>query len=186
MEYGETIRDHDRAQEVFLNDPKGKAHGIGIVCGASGITPVDVDPKNGGDVTFRRLVSDIGYKVFEDCPQVISPSGGFYCWFRMPEGLSQKTHALGTHALGAGIDVISPKLGIVAPPTTRKDGSYVWRDGIMPDLSRIPPFPEVLFDLMKKERKKTQAIVGKLATEVGLPGSRREKERNQTLMRIWL
>ena len=28
------IRDHDRAQEVFLNDPKGKAHGVGIVCGA--------------------------------------------------------------------------------------------------------------------------------------------------------
>ena len=50
------IRDHDRAEEVFLNDPKGKAHGVGIVCGVSGITPVDVDPKNGGDMTFRRLV----------------------------------------------------------------------------------------------------------------------------------
>jgi hypothetical protein len=178
------IRTHDRAQAVFLNDPKGKAHGVGIVCGLSGVMPVDVDPKNGGDVTFRRLVYEVGYKVFEDCPQVITPSGGLHLWFRMPEGLSRKTHALGTHALGLGIDVIPPTLGIVAPPSSRKDGSYVWRDGTMPDLSRIPAFPEVLLDLMRKEKKKAQAIVGKLATEVGLPGSIPERERNQTLMRI--
>jgi hypothetical protein len=178
------IRSHDRAQEVFLNDPKGKARGVGIVCGLSGITPVDVDPRNGGDVTFRNLVYEVGYKVFEDCPQVISPSGGLHCWFRMPPGLSQKTHALGTHALGAGIDVISPKLGIVAPPTTRKDGAYVWRDGTMPDLSRIPVFPEVLLDLMRREHKKAQAIVGRLSKEVGLPDSIPVSERNQTLMRL--
>ena len=164
--------------------PKGKRMASALSAALSGITPVDVDPKNGGDTTFRRLVYEFGYKVFEDCPQVISPSGGLHCWFRAPEGLSRKTHALGTHALGLGIDVIGPNNGIIAPPSSRKDGSYVWRDGAMPDLSRIPVFPEVLLDRMKKERKKAQAIVGKLATEVGLPGSIPERERNQTLMRI--
>jgi hypothetical protein len=178
------IRDYDRAQEFFLNSAKGaKAHGVGIVCGASGITPVDVDPKNGGDTTFRRLVYEVGYKVFEDCPQVVTPSGGLHCWFRMPPGLSRQTHALGTNALGVGIDVMGPNNGIIAPPSSRKDGVYVWRDGTMPDLSRIPEFPEVLLHLMKKERKKAQAVVGKLATDVALPGSISVSERNQTLMR---
>ncbi|MGA9018174.1 MAG: bifunctional DNA primase/polymerase [Candidatus Cybelea sp.] len=180
------IRTHDRAQEVFLNDPKGKAHGVGLVCGLSDITPVDVDPKNGGDVTFRRLVFEVGYKVFEDCPQVISPSGGLHCWFRMPPELSRETHAFGAHALGLGIDVIGPNNGIVVPPTTRKDGVYVWRDGTMPDLSSIPVFPEVLLDLMRKEKKKAQAIAGKLVKEFGarLPGQIPAGEANQTLMRI--
>jgi hypothetical protein len=37
-------------------------------------------------------------------------------------------------------------------------GVYVWRDGTMPDLSRIP---DVLLDLMKKERKKAQSVAGR-------------------------
>ena len=45
-----------------------------------------------------------------------------------------------------GLTSSGQSYGIIAPPSSRKDGSYVWRDGVMPDLSRIPSFPEVLLD----------------------------------------
>lgn len=177
------IRDHARAQEFFLNDPKAsKADGVGIVCGPSGITPVDVDPKNDGDRTFRKLVHEVGYKVFEDCPQVITPSGGLHCWFRKPDGLSKRTHALGANVLGAGIDI---PLSLIAPPSWRNDGVYVWRDGSIPDLSRIPAFPDVLLDRMAKERQRARKVA-KDAHAIGtrVPGTIPVTERNQTLMRM--
>jgi hypothetical protein len=86
---------------------------IGVVCGPSNLAVIDIDPKNSGDVTLRRFVFDLGGAWFDDCPQVITPSGGAHLWFRAPD---RAIHG-GTNALGVGIDVLGGPRVIMAPPS---------------------------------------------------------------------
>ncbi len=173
------IRTQDRAQEFFLNDPKAnRAAGIGVVCGLSGVVSVNVDTKNAGDITFRRLVHDLGYDMFEDCPQVVTPSLGMHFWFQQPA----TPIASRTHGLGQGIDVIGNGGGIIAPPTERLDGFYTWRG--TPDLKRLPVFPDTLIQRLAEEKKKNRAAARK-AEDFGnrLPVTIPEHSRNSILMR---
>jgi hypothetical protein len=173
------FRDTDRAETYFSAHPDA---GIGIACGAgtTSIVVVDVDPKNGGDTTFRRLVHDVGYGPFEDCPQVITPSGGLHCWFLQPV----KPLATRPGGLGEGVDVIGHRNGVVAPPSRRSDGNYAWRTGQCPDLTTIPVLPESLIDRITTERRHANAV-NRVAHDLGghLPPLIPVSQRNDVLMR---
>lgn len=172
------FRDADRA-ETFLAKYEN-AQGIGIALGPSNLLVLDVDPKNGGDVTFRRLVFEVGFDIFEGCPQVISPSGSFHAWFWQPANKI----ASRTHGLGQGVDIVGCRNGVVAPPSRRADGPYVWRFGEFPNLSAMPVFPEILIERMATERKRTNTI-GKTTRTFGerLPDAIPVSERNAYLSR---
>lgn len=171
------IRTTERAEQYFSEHSNAQ---IGIACGPSGLTVVDVDPKNGGDSTFRNLVFELGYDYFEPCPQVITPSGGLHIWFRQP----LRPIALRANGLGPGIDIIGCKNGVLAPPSQRTGFAYTWRDGVFPDLSVMPLFPNVLIERMTQERQSGIATVRRAAPLTNrLPDTIPEHSRNTELMR---
>ena len=137
-----------------------------------------MDTKNAGDVTFRRLVHDLGYDMFEECPQVVTPSLGMHFWFQQ----SATPVASRTHGLGQGIDVIGNGGGIIAPPTERLDGSYLWRG--TPDLTNLPVFPDELLARMKRERESATGV-SRTTKSYGerLPETIAYGDRNAILMR---
>jgi hypothetical protein len=99
---------------------------IGIACGeASGIVVIDIDPRNGGEVSIRALAAK-GHP-FPKAPRQRTGNGGYHLVYRHQAGIGGSKGRL-----GRGIDVKSTGGYIVAAPSwTRpsKDGPggpYVW------------------------------------------------------------
>lgn len=95
---------------------------IGIITGtASGIWVVDVDPKNGGLESARRLRDVIGRLR----ARVIRTGGdGFHYYFEMPEGVDITNANKKLKADHPGIDVRGTGGLVVAPPSVSDKGPY--------------------------------------------------------------
>lgn len=108
---------------------------IGIVTGAvSGVAVLDVDPRNGGDVTLRELEDWWG--VLPVSPQVHTGGGGRHLWFGVDESLP-------SGELGPGLDLKGDGGMVVAPPSMHASGRrYLWRPGGRPDDVPLPPTPD--------------------------------------------
>lgn len=92
---------------------------------------IDIDPRNGGDVTIDLLQGQYG--PLPDTVQQITGGGGLHYLFRKPAGLKV------AGKLGAGIDVKSAGGYILAEPSEHVSGrAYVWEassdplDGVQP------------------------------------------------------
>ena len=100
---------------------EGKSNNIAIRTGRiSGIFVVDVDPKDGGDVTIAQLESYYG-----DLPTTVrveTPSGGWHLYFQLPENVTIRNSA--STKLGAGIDVRGEGGQVVAPPSVVNGVAY--------------------------------------------------------------
>ena len=99
---------------------------IGIACGeACGIVVVDVDPRNGGDVSIRALAAK-GHP-FPKAPRARTGNGGHHLLYRHQPGITNSKNKL-----GKGIDVKSDGGYIVAAPSWIKPsdsgpgGPYTW------------------------------------------------------------
>jgi putative DNA primase/helicase len=91
---------------------------IGMPTGqASGIVVVDVDPRNGGDVSALHLPAT---------RTVRTPSGGYHYYFTVPDGMSAPKDNTGK--LGRGIDFLGDGAYVVLPPSALEEGAgYGWR-----------------------------------------------------------
>jgi hypothetical protein len=99
---------------------------IGIACGeASGIVAVDIDPRNGGEVSIRALAAK--GNPFPKAPRQRTGNGGYHLLYRHQPGIGNSKGRL-----GPGIDVKSTGGYIlVAPSWTRPSpdgpgGPYRW------------------------------------------------------------
>jgi hypothetical protein len=138
------VRDPGRVTSIFKEFPNAC---VGIACGPSRRIVVDVDPRNGGEDSFRKLCGEIGPEAFELCPTTLTPSGGAHYHFRAP---SEPVRSL-SHALGRGIDVIGNKGGVIAPPSARSEGAYSWRcPDSWPDSLEAPPLPQALLERIRR------------------------------------
>ncbi|HYO52162.1 bifunctional DNA primase/polymerase, partial [Archangium sp.] len=91
---------------------------VGIATGfASGFFVLDVDPKNGGDATLARLLSEHG--PLPVTAQQATPSGGAHYLFRMP------AHPVSNAKVGEGLDIRGDGGQIVAAPS-RTTAQYRW------------------------------------------------------------
>ena len=83
-----------------------------------GVVIIDIDPKNGGDVTWRQLTDA---KTVPVTRTTISGrgDGGVHLWFRHPGG------SIG--GLGTGIDVLTSNKYVVLPPSVHPDTGRVYR-----------------------------------------------------------
>jgi hypothetical protein len=133
------IRDPERARECFEREYPGV--NVGIACGASGLAVIDCDERNGGRDSFDALCNEIGCDWFGGCPRVTTPSNGFHLYFK-DSALTRKRRKT---ILGPGLDLLSGGLGVIAPPSTRTDGSYR-RVGGFPESFSPPPFPAALLE----------------------------------------
>lgn len=99
----------------------------GAVAGPlSGITVIDIDPRNGGDSTWAPLVAKYGEPL---APRVQTPSGGTHYYFQ---------HFPVADTLGRGIDILANKNNVVLPPSAVNGVLYVWENG-MPKSFPVAP-----------------------------------------------
>jgi hypothetical protein len=112
---------------------------IAIACGeASGIVALDVDPRNGGDLSIRALTAK-GH-VFPKGPRARTGNKGWHLLFQLQSGVGGSKGKL-----GPGIEVKSTGGYIlVAPSWTRRSndgrgGPYVWE--VSPFNVAVPRMP---------------------------------------------
>ena len=101
---------------------------IGIATGSvSGLIVIDVDPRHGGDESWRDLVRELGLKDLQ-MPQVITGGGGAHYYFQHPGGFVRSTTAI-----RPGVDVRGDRGYVVAPPSLHASGArYEWEVGSEP------------------------------------------------------
>jgi putative DNA primase/helicase len=100
---------------------------IGIACGTlSKILGLDIDPRNGGQETFHRLIEKLG----KLNAKVVSNTGGggTHHIFELPKfPIRKDNHG---KLFGPGVDVMSNGAIIVVPPSVHASGKrYRWQEG---------------------------------------------------------
>jgi hypothetical protein len=137
---------------------------LGVVCGkASNLLVLDVDPRNGGDASLRRLLAEHG-----PLPLTVvvrTPSGGAHYWLRYPADGGAMPSSAGR--VGSGLDVKGDGGGVVAPPSWRSEGVYEFaiRDRTTPIPIADPP--EWLVTLARPAPRPSADVV---RLEPGRPG----------------
>lgn len=168
-------RDPERAAALFREFPDAQ---LGIATGPSRLVVIDIDPRNGGEESWRSLCHEVGLESFYGCPSSTTPSGGSHLYFRAPAAHLRSQ----AHALGAGIDLVGSGGGVLAPPSSRREGPYRWRtaDGDLPNLELVPELPaNIIARLRTRSIRGAAAELGNhIASQIG------EGERNDTLARI--
>src|SRR5450759_4613053 len=98
---------------------------IGLACGTiSNIFALDIDPRNGGQQTFHRLIEKLG----KLNSTVVSNTGGggTHHVFKLPKFKIRKDS--GGKVFGPGVDVMSDGAIIVVPPSIHASGKRSrWR-----------------------------------------------------------
>jgi putative DNA primase/helicase len=100
---------------------------VGIAPGREAeILVFDIDPRNGGSETLRKLQAELG--ALPETDTVETGGGGQHLYFRHPSFKVRKDNA--GKLLGAGVDVLSDGCIVVAPPSQHVSGKrYVWAEG---------------------------------------------------------
>lgn len=126
----DATRDERQIIEMWRKHP---AAGIAVATGkASGIVAIDIDPRSGGEDGFAELAGRIGNP--GQTVRVLTPSGGYHLWYRGPAA----TVACSAGKLAPGVDVRGTGGYVVAPPTTRPDGTG-WRWAGKAPLAELQP-----------------------------------------------
>lgn len=118
---------------------------VGFNPGRSGHVVLDIDPRNGGDVTW---VEDVP-RFTADTPCSATGGGGKHVIFRQPDEMRFRKGAL-----GLGIDVISNGL-VVLPPSIHRSGlRYEW----VADPSSTPAteLPRQLAEAMRRTAERSK------------------------------
>ena len=93
---------------------------IGIACGPSRLLVVDIDPRHGGDKTFKRLKRQHGPDAFPATATSITSAGGRHLYYLDdPKGSRNVTDLTGD---GGGVDIKAERGLIVAPPSLHHTG----------------------------------------------------------------
>lgn len=116
---------------------------IGVRTGEeSGIWVLDVDLKNGGDVTYQELATD--HQAVEGVRQ-ITGSGGWhlvFAWDHAAPPARTRTSVL------PGVDVRGAGGYVVVPPSLHETGNrYRWAEDSSPDEADVKPAPSWLLEL---------------------------------------
>lgn len=157
------------------------AGGVYIQLGkASGVIALDVDPRNGGDVTLDRLELDV--EILPSTLTAFTGGGGQHRLFRYVEVPAGDIHDC------PGIDVQSNGKIIVAAPSPHRSGRpYRWLN----EAAELAQLPEAWVALLRRQhaarRAAEQSASTATATAVGpvaVPDAIAGGGRNATLTRI--
>jgi hypothetical protein len=114
---------------------------LALNCSASGVVIVDIDPRNGGDNTWRRLQKEAGVR---QSPVVaLTGGGGEHHFYGAPPGLWKPISA--EHR--PGIDIQFNAYVVLPPSLHRSGASYTWKPECDPfsqdiDLLGLPSLPD--------------------------------------------
>lgn len=133
---------------------------LGAITGRnSGIIVLDIDPKNGGDESFARMLND--NDEIPETPTVITGSGGRHFYFKHPGGVIHNRTRFDQYD---GIDIRGDGGFVVAPHSRHLSGSnYEWEVPLDFPMADVPVW--MLRKLNKKTANKVEAsITGKITT----------------------
>lgn len=151
---------------------KHPAAGVGVATGKpSGIVVIDVDPHNGGEDGFADLAGRLGAP--GRTVRVSTPNGGFHLWYRAP-GTAVSCSA---GKLAPGVDIRGEGGYVVAPPTSRPDGTG-WRwTGTAPLAELQPEWVEALTVPAAPERARPSSGEGSWVAMLaaGVPSGQRNQ-----------
>lgn len=111
---------------------------IGTRPSAGGLYVFDVDPRNGGDVSFTGLREQHG--IFDSLLRVDSPGGGFHYYYAAPV----RTDATYSSQPGQGIDGKYNGYAVLPPSRHPNGGTYTWTGGDAPGAVPATPIPQWL------------------------------------------
>jgi hypothetical protein len=139
---GAAVTNPDAAARMFGVDFTNAL--IGVATGPSDLIVLDVDRRNDGDKSFKKLVDKVGLETFECVPTADSPDG-FHIYFAAPKTIIRPKPG----ALGRGID-IDTKKGTIVPTSLHSEATYRWRDeNGWPEKFDAPPVPSELERLLR-------------------------------------
>ncbi|SMF39957.1 phage/plasmid primase, P4 family [Pseudogulbenkiania subflava] len=112
--------------------------GIGVHCGLSGVTVIDVDPRNGGHDALAEQENERGWLPDYGCAIARTGGDGWHYVFRAHDG--QRLPG----KLGLGIDLLHGDRFFIVEPSTHPSGKqYRWERGFSPlDIPELPPLPD--------------------------------------------
>jgi hypothetical protein len=124
---------------------------LGVVTGAaSNLFVLDVDgPNHGVDGAASLARLECLHDPLPVTAEARTPGGGRHIYFRLPAGRRIRNSA---GRLGVGLDVRGEGGYIVAPPSYRPDGRYVWTRS--PSEVGVSEAPDWLVDLLDPPRRR--------------------------------
>ena len=134
-------------------------YNIGVHCKNSGFFVIDVDPRNGGDISFEKFEQSLGIKLpptLESTTGTYSMGGvvskGRHIYFKCDpsEEFPANLDALGFK----GIDIKYNGYVLIAPSNHYSGTKYEWVNGHRPDQIEIAEAPEELLTLIRKKNQK--------------------------------
>jgi hypothetical protein len=137
---------------------------LGVATGrGSGLVVLDVDPRNGGDVSFEELEHALGGPL-PDTPTVLTGGGGTHVYFRYPDSAVPSVGSF-----FPGLDVKADGGFVIAPPSNHSSGTtYEWSPWL-PDAITLAPVPEPLLQLIRSAREPEPRSLRKPSRCVDLP-----------------
>ena len=115
---------------------------IGWVLGSDDLV-VDVDPKNGGEKGFKKLLKDLDIDLE---PTVNTPSGGFHVYLEIPKEYQGKQFKKNLKEY-QGIDFLSKGCQCVIAGSETNKGEYIWSDDIFGEFRQLPA-PQRLINIL--------------------------------------
>ena len=120
--------------------------GIGLPTGSvNDIVVVDIDPRNGGHISFERLTDEYGS--LPDTVHCMTGSGGDHYYFKYDDRINvSKLNGYD------GIDIQGNGKYVILPPSTHPNGKqYEWEASSKPVITPIADLPKYMFDLLHRK-----------------------------------
>lgn len=154
-------------------------YSMGLVCGEiSGVWILDMDPRNGGDVSLEELEAEIG--VLPRTLVAETGGGGRHFYFKVPAGFKIKKGPL--HKDLPGLDVQGEGAQSLLPPSTHWAGKrYQW---LTPLDTEIAEAPEALLTLIRGDRGSGGGAGGSFNLDAAIATRITEGGRNNALMKF--
>ncbi|MGZ9871792.1 bifunctional DNA primase/polymerase [Priestia endophytica] len=143
--------DVEQITKWYTDNPKA---GIGLPTGeVNNLIVLDIDPRNGGDVSLESLISEYGK--LPGTVHCFTGGGGEHYYFNNDKRITKSK--LDDYP---GIDIQGNGKYVVLPPSTHPSGKkYEWEMSSKPVITPIADIPNFFLDLLQK---KSQSITNKM------------------------
>lgn len=168
--------DIEQIKEWFNKYPYA---GIGLPTGkVNNVVAIDIDPRNGGMVSFERLVDE--YAPFPHTVESLTGGNGLHKLFKYDERINKSS--LKNYS---GLDIQSDGKYIVLPPSTHPNGKlYHWEDASKPVITEMAELPSWFIDLATDRHTNGKHKARPVSDYIRLLQGVDEGGRNEALMTL--
>lgn len=155
----------------YMLNHVNKGKNVGFLLGDKDLV-IDVDPRNGGLDGLKLLEKDLGFRLGDIAPCIITGSGGFHYYFKKPDTFRAREYV---DEYGKGVEFKTVGRQVVIPgslhPGESKEADakyrgqqYVW-DDLGVELSEIPESPNRLLTLIERKTSNNESQSGLMSCD---------------------